>query len=417
MKAKKYPLSVTRFRGAVLCLGVVAIRQSDLSLVLVVSGAILKLVNLTGDYDLTTQICSGTPWMVNDENMLEFLTQYRNTSVTGAGKMKNISDARILSLSFIFLFNLDHNVSCTHHLEYNDHVEVLDSINTQQYWTPLFADSAAWCFRLNHELKSSQSLVWNTKTAMCLCLEDRLDDNQGEVKDMVADLLLSLTSKLQHWVKDCVLESTFIHQHLMPFMTNIFENEQELHRKLGEAYVSRYGDDLDNGSAALMANYTVLHRTSFGQEFDLLVVEVKPPGKTSSGQLQSDWVKIGKEMKRMVDCLVNTGIDNILVGGTLVEGFSCSTYMMDLKHDGVCRMTQLSHFYLLRGPSDIALVPEIIEYILQLKAILLQTVASINQRYMKGISNNSNSNSNSNSSILSPISRKRKACGTPKRIK
>ncbi|ORY98302.1 hypothetical protein BCR42DRAFT_215784 [Absidia repens] len=107
------------------------------------------------------------------------------------------------------------------------------------------------------------------------------------------------------------------------------------------------------------------------------------------------------------------GWTRLLLGGMLIEGVSCSTYIMDLNYDGVDRMTQLAQFYLLRGPSDIMLVPGIMEYFSQLKSILLHTVTSIEKKK----NNNSNNNNDSNSNTLSPTSRKRKACGTPKRIR
>ncbi|CAO3588587.1 unnamed protein product [Absidia cylindrospora] len=138
-----------------------------------------------------------------------------------------------------------------------------------------------------------------------------------------------------------------------------------------------------------MTDYMVSYRSSGLYEFDLLAVEVKSIGKSSSGQPQSDLIKLGKEMKRMAGWLVDTGIDKFVVGGMLIEGVSCSTYIMDLSYDGVYRMTQFADFYLLRVPSDIMLVPGIMEYIMQLKIIVLQTVASIEKR-----NNNNNNNNN-----------------------
>lgn len=192
----------------------------------------------------------------------------------------------------------------------------------------------------------------------------------------------------------------------MPFLINIFEKDEKLFGKLGECCVSKNKDDPFNNET-LLADYSVFYRSSSLVEFNLLAVEVKPTGKSSHAQPQSDLVKLGKEMKCMVDRLVDAGMDKTVVGGMLIEGVSCSTYIMDLSYDGVYRMAQLGHFYLLRGPSDIMLVPGIMEYFSQLKSILLQTVTIIEKK----------KNSSSSSNTLSPTSRKRKACGTPKRMK
>ncbi|CAO3600829.1 unnamed protein product [Absidia cylindrospora] len=89
----------------------------------------MKLNYLTGGYDSATEICSDGAWIVDGETMVDFLKQYRDVSMAGAEKLKNISDDRILSLSFIFLFTIDRNSSCTHHLEPDHHLAILEELN------------------------------------------------------------------------------------------------------------------------------------------------------------------------------------------------------------------------------------------------------------------------------------------------
>ncbi|CAO3601303.1 unnamed protein product [Absidia cylindrospora] len=89
-----------------------------------------------------------------------------------------------------------------------------------------------------------------------------------------------------------------------------------------------------------------------------------------------DLVKLEKEMKRMVDRLVDAGVHDVAVcGGMLIKGFRCETFTMDLKLDGIYRMTQVAHFYLLCDASDFLLATHVIETLLQVKRIILNTVA------------------------------------------
>ncbi|CAO3588625.1 unnamed protein product [Absidia cylindrospora] len=207
----------------------------------------------------------------------------------------------------------------------------------------------------------------------------------------------------------------------MPFMTNVFEKDP----KQGECFVAKntvmdkWRDDTHGGlycvlSDKLSSRIRSLHHYSEPvQPMTVALqpnytVEVKPPNKSSSSQLQSDLVKLGKEMKRMLDA----GIEKIMVCGMLVEGFPCTTYSMDLKFDGIYRMVQLARFHLLRDSSDILLAPRIIENLLQVKTILIETVTSIDD-----ITNNNVSDSDCCSSDGTPKSWKRPACGTPKQCK
>ncbi|KAI8393984.1 uncharacterized protein BYT42DRAFT_552950 [Radiomyces spectabilis] len=78
------------------------------------------------------------------------------------------------------------------------------------------------------------------------------------------------------------------------------------------------------------------------------------------------FVKGGKELKGMVDCLVNANVKDPVVCGILVQGFNCATYWLELKSDGVYVLTCLGKSALLRSPMDLPLVPSIVEHWIQL---------------------------------------------------
>jgi hypothetical protein len=58
------------------------------------------------------------------------------------------------------------------------------------------------------------------------------------------------------------------------------------------------------------------HSISTSQKFDLLCVEIKPPG---SNNTSIDFTKLSNEMKIMMNCLVNRGVTDAVVCGLLVE--------------------------------------------------------------------------------------------------
>ncbi|CAO3589345.1 unnamed protein product [Absidia cylindrospora] len=104
----------------------------------------------------------------NMANMIDFLVQYRNRSKAGASKLKNLSDGRILSLSYIFLFKFNRESSCTHHLEHTHHINVLDSINIKRHWKPLFDVS---------QVKQQAQILTINEIGLALCFRFKISMN------------------------------------------------------------------------------------------------------------------------------------------------------------------------------------------------------------------------------------------------
>ncbi|CAO3651166.1 unnamed protein product [Cunninghamella echinulata] len=322
-------------------------------------------------------------FMVDGTNISNFLNKFRQKSIKGAQLFKDISDSRILSLSYVYLFNIQQHSSCTHRLDKSIHSAIITSLNIKQYWTPLPDDTFQWCIQLDQQISSS-STEKGLKNAKKLIRQLQLqydNDNDDDNVEITLDLLYAIVDRFQHWNYDCFLECNFINQHITPFMVNIFEKNSLLMGKQGESYVSRNINNEDDNTATLMADYTIFYQSNLNKNFDLFVVEVKPIGKSCGSQVQSDLVKLGKEMKRMVDFLVAEDIDQITVCGMLVKGIECSTYKMDLEYDGMYRMVQLGGFHLLRNETDILLTPKIIQHLIQVKNYILKTANSINEKY------------------------------------
>lgn len=130
----------------------------------------------------------------------------------------------------------------------------------------------------------------------------------------------------QNWIDDCVFETTFVEQHLSPFMNVVFRR-LSVKLRLGET-------NINNDPNSLLADYVGSYQATSGDKFDVLTCEVNPFNKASSSQAQSDFVKLGKEMKQMVDKLVDNGVESPVVVGVLVESYFVKTYSMRLVERG-----------------------------------------------------------------------------------
>ncbi|KAG0176082.1 hypothetical protein DFQ29_006602 [Apophysomyces sp. BC1021] len=113
--------------------------------------------------------------------------------------------------------------------------------------------------------------------------------------------------------------------------------------------------------------------------FELLFVEVKRKGNFANGHLESDIVKLGKEMQIAVSKLVLKKVECPEVVGLLIEeGNTATAYKMDLQYNAQYRMVELSKFHFIReNADDILLVPTILEKLKQLQMIVARTMEKL----------------------------------------
>ncbi|KAI9274400.1 hypothetical protein BDA99DRAFT_497390 [Phascolomyces articulosus] len=157
-------------------------------------------------------------------------------------------------------------------------------------------------------------------------------------------------------------------KHIAPFLLNIFP--PRINIRDGENHIA---DD----SQSLLADYVGLYPSPAGKVFDILAVEMKPPKNVSSDQLRSDFVKTGKEMKDMLDTLIDNGVHDAIAVGFVIEGYKSRSYTMELVGEGVYLMVQRGNCELLRSPNDASRIPQLYEHFLQIRNLLLSIIHKI----------------------------------------
>lgn len=98
---------------------------------------------------------------------------------------------------------------------------------------------------------------------------------------------------------------------------------------------------------------------------EILAAEFKPPNAVC--QLESDKVKLGKEMRLMYNRLVIFGVSNQVVCGILVENHTISTFKMDMPSPRFYRLTKLSEAAIFKSIREFSLIPDILVKIMQVK--------------------------------------------------
>ncbi|KAI7853066.1 hypothetical protein BDC45DRAFT_606952 [Circinella umbellata] len=388
-----------------------------------------------------------TYWTVQNLNITQKFQEFRNQSILLADAKHNISDNRLLSLSNIFSITPSQSTSCLHRVPASYHKSIMKLIKRKQGWAPLPFPARTWCCMVDEligrrdklPVKKLYALIRKFGDASAAAFGDgESDENENENEDddndndnnknnhnhtinennkpdddsdddddddddeKVDDLLLTtnildnLVGAFQNWIDNCVFESAFIQQHLSPFMIPVFQR-LSITLRLGETHVN-------NDPTSLLADYVGTYQTTSGDKFDVLSCEVKPFGKKSSSQVQSDFTKLGKELKQMVDKLLDYGIESPVVVGVLMEGYSMKTYSMRLIEDGCYIFYEHGSLTVLQSPQDVHGAPIIIEHLIQLGNILQDTLQNIDTRSLSTDTPNN-----------APVYWKRQSAGTPLR--
>lgn len=120
--------------------------------------------------------------------------------------------------------------------------------------------------------------------------------------------------------------------------------------------------------------------TQSSKQFNVGAAEIKPPGKANStNNGESDRVKLGHEMKAMLDDLISYGVESPVVGGILLEGCSMSTYKMSLDHPQVYKLIQLSTIAIFNNTQELVLLPPILKNLIQVK------VSALHYRFKRNV--------------------------------
>ncbi|CAG8775596.1 19886_t:CDS:2, partial [Gigaspora rosea] len=124
-------------------------------------------------------------------------------------------------------------------------------------------------------------------------------------------------------------------------------------------YRKRKFDPVLQGRKANFSVYTQLKNN----KYYLLASEIKSPRHMSSKKidfLNCDLVKLGNEMKDMLDKCIE-------------DGFQCSVFIMDLKFDAIYRMIPLRKFFLPQNIHNLNIIAIAIEELMQARNIICRS--------------------------------------------
>ncbi|CAG8561322.1 1376_t:CDS:10, partial [Ambispora leptoticha] len=251
-------------------------------------------------------------WFIGTLDVSNLLLEYRDMSIQKASDNKIDEVAEILSLNHIFLF--EHNVSSGISLMIEP--ESLKSIfnNIKEEFTPyqMSDDDILRCHKM---AKTASEDFEKCKSLLRKWQKELVDDQE--------DLILEIFESIQE-----LKEDTFVHEVFEPVIKPFFRNinfKCEWSTDVLEASAHRK-HKFDPSLQGRKADFSVYMPIRVNK-FYLLVSEIKSAdfmlsNKNKISLEDCDFVKLGNEMKDILDKCINNGVDNknLIICGLLVEG-------------------------------------------------------------------------------------------------
>lgn len=131
----------------------------------------------------------------------------------------------------------------------------------------------------------------------------------------------------------------------------------------------------------------IILKLKFDIKVDFFVCEIKKPG-SSSNKYETDFIKVQREMKAIIDQQIDLGVNDPVCYGLLVEGkhslqhkvcqkahcellgYDCYLYQMSLQYEAEYRSRLIAQFRTLRDALDIMLLLPAINILSYLDVII-----------------------------------------------
>ncbi|OBZ86944.1 hypothetical protein A0J61_04995, partial [Choanephora cucurbitarum] len=339
------------------------------------------------------------------EDLSDKLMSYRRSAVSEAANGSKLSDTHLLALNYIYCFDLKMNfleeIGAMHHLK-----ELRNILLVSYGYKPCQDSLQLLCNKVLQLM-----VVGEKKKANETILLELLDanNNDDEQKTLMLNVLAAFAKKVETY--SAATEQSYVESTLVPWLENYFNSISNTkwaschglleplakQPALLEAFDSSAITTSSSTATAtkrsracgvsswLSLSPDYLLKVSVGcQDFDVFLCEFKKPGATPS-QLVPDKAKLANMMKIMLDRLVLLGVSAPVVCGLIDDGQYTATYKMVIQDDGCYAFVQLASFRGIRCMSDLVMIPTIMSFYDQLKAIILDTKSKIEIAMLKEV--------------------------------
>lgn len=178
-----------------------------------------------GETDFGNMEGQDSHWKVNDIDVTKAFRQFRQASVEGAPQRKCLSNSRVISLSFIFLFSLANNCVLSKLLPDRQKV-ILWSLNSKQHLKPIDPEVMIACQQMHSILINDEMTLDKVEEAI-----DRIKATSQNTFVKIATIIVSnLSTKFcnrHNSDNQTQGEATHIMENIRPFLNNFIVSRIE----------------------------------------------------------------------------------------------------------------------------------------------------------------------------------------------
>ncbi|RCH90099.1 hypothetical protein CU098_006699, partial [Rhizopus stolonifer] len=295
-----------------------------------------------------------------DTPMMKELRGFRRRSIElTKSDVNQVSDLRLLSLDCIYLFSENIEKSVTKYLRTEAHLSSLPLFSSGK---PNDIDPIVfkWCMQLTNFTFEDNSNKWMEVQKATIAILGEAITKYDKAVVQIANLLHTVAPRLLINSNKSNVEDTHIHNFVSYIIKLVFGIEDILNHQWANGRLNQVDQ-----KGKFKPDYIAYVKTR-SIRHDFTIAEVKPTD-ASSGKPPSDLVKLGQQMKVMLNNLISYKIPSSAVCGILVEGKNCSLYKMDIIGQSFYRMVHVTSFPLCTTPSELCLIPNMFLWMTYLK--------------------------------------------------
>ncbi|CAO3703196.1 unnamed protein product [Rhizopus stolonifer] len=307
-----------------------------------------------------------TKWMLNNHCISDLCFKVKNTTMQMINKINSaqLSDIRLLALNDIYLFDKSLAFSVSKYFTIAVHNTIRSSLTFEAYLPPRGIRCYEWCINI----EASPPTDWLSSLTLCgKMLSDACESNN--LLDIhTAQVLTYVLPMFINGPPDSSIEDSHVHNYLSPLLNTVFGSDPLLNMKWANGLLK------DNASKAYKPDFLV-YNLSGSVKHVVLISEFKHADQNS--YVESDLVKLAKQMRFTMNDLISSGVVEPKVCGIHCEGNNLHTYVMDLISPKVYRMISIAKLKLFANLDQITFLPNILTHLICLKNIAHESALKI----------------------------------------
>ncbi|KAG2205501.1 hypothetical protein INT47_005875, partial [Mucor saturninus] len=295
---------------------------------------------------------NGSDWVIGSFNISDNCKSVKGNTLSLRNNPASISDIRLLSLNDIYIFDENIDGSVTKYFGAELHEVVMSDISFNCYRPPKPDQSHVWC------LEVAENPPYDLKSTLKSCTNFLIQatEQDNEVDLHMAHTLTQLLPVFVAGSQDNSIEDSYVHHYLAPILQSIYSMDKK--------FTVRWSNGALKEDTMFKPGFQVFSRV-INIRCIIIVAEFK--AKSHNSAVESDLVKLGKQMKVMYNELVEKRIPKPTVCGLLCQGENLKTYVMDMTSSHTYRMVKLSSVTLCQNVEELHLLPTFISKLTQIK--------------------------------------------------